>query len=226
MSISRRAGEVVLRSELSGLGGRSQLSEVIRSLMHEGKLLRLGSGVYAKAHVDSHGHLKLAGKPEQIADEIFKKLGLKVKLTRVDTGGSQDLYVMSTASHRISRKLKIGDGRVEYVRTQRGTSEVPELPADLEQLPKVGVGAYVERLACANNVTYVRSKLDDWAEAVTRAAGDDVRLDQTEKLLVALKKKKLIDGRQAARLLTNHMRETRNVRSVQGLRNGRSERSL
>lgn len=96
-----------------------------------------------------------------------------------------------------------------------------QLPLDFESLPKTGVAAFVERLAHAHNVIYKRSRLDDWSEAVTRTAGDDVQLDRTEKLLVALKKNNLISGRQAARLLTNHMRETKDAGSVSRLRSSR-----
>ncbi|MNT35430.1 hypothetical protein D3C72_1714580 [compost metagenome] len=85
---------------------------------------------------------------------------------------------------------------------------------DVDQLPKEGVGEFVRRFARAHNVVYQRTRLDDWAEAVTRAAGDDVRLDHTEKLLVALKKQHLINGRQAARLLTNYMNESERFRPI------------
>jgi hypothetical protein len=42
-----------------------------------------------------------------------------------------------------------------------------------------------------------------------------VRLDRTEKLLVALKKRKLISARQAARLLLNHGKELDRARRPQ-----------
>ena len=89
------------------------------------------------------------------------------------------------------------------------------MPDDLNLLPEQDVGQYVERFAAAYQVTFERTRLDDWAEAVTRAAGDDVQLDGTGKLLVALKKQKLISGRQAARLLRNHCRETERARRPQ-----------
>jgi len=85
---------------------------------------------------------------------------------------------------------------------------------DIDQLPTEGVGEFIRRFALAHQVTHRRTRLDDWAEAVTRAAGDDIRLDQTEKLLIALKKLQLINGRQAARLLSNYLNESERVRSV------------
>lgn len=81
------------------------------------------------------------------------------------------------------------------------------MPDDLNLLPEQDVRQYVERFAAAHQVAFERTRLDNWAEAVTRAAGDDVVLDITEKLLVALKKRGLISGRQAARLVSNHGKE-------------------
>ena len=74
-------------------------------------------------------------------------------------------------------------------------------------LPKTGVAAFVEGFAHVHNVTAKRSRLNDWAEAVSRADGDGIRLDHVELLLVALRKRDLISGGQAARLLTLHQRE-------------------
>jgi hypothetical protein len=86
------------------------------------------------------------------------------------------------------------------------------LPSDLDALPTKDVKLYVERFAQVHGIQYTRTKLDDYAEAITRTAGDDVKLDSTGKLLVALKKNELINGRQLARLMTNHMREVKGVR--------------
>lgn len=223
MSLNRRTGQVILRSELAELGGSSQLSSALRSLIQDGKLLRLGSGIYAKARKDSLGHVHLAGKPEQIVKEVFKKLGDKAQLVQVEAKGDHDLYWMDGAGHRVARKLEIGTGRVRYInsRSRPLAAGISQIPQDLEMLPKNGVSAFVKRFAQTHNVIYKRSRFDDWSESVTRAAGDDVRLDQTEKLLVALKKRNLINGRQAARLLTNHIREAANVRPVSRLRDGR-----
>jgi len=85
------------------------------------------------------------------------------------------------------------------------------LPEDLNALPLKNVSAFVQRFAMSRDVHFKRSGLDPWAEAVTRASGDDVALDETGKLLVALKKKNLINGRQMARLMSNHLSELRGL---------------
>jgi len=74
-------------------------------------------------------------------------------------------------------------------------------------LPSIGVGAYVERLAQLHGIDATPERLDSWAEAVTRAAGDEVRLDRIGQLLVALKRRHVIDGRLMARLLASHLLE-------------------
>lgn len=76
-----------------------------------------------------------------------------------------------------------------------------------DQLPTTGIREFVERLAKAHGVEYQRTGLDDFSEATTRVAGDDVTLDRTGKLLVALKKKNLITARQLAQLVTNYLTE-------------------
>ena len=90
-----------------------------------------------------------------------------------------------------------------------------DLTTELEMLPIKGVSDFVRRLAIQHGVIARRTRMDDWADAVTRLAGDDVKQDPTDDLLVALTKKNIISGRQMVRLLTNHMKEEESVRSVQ-----------
>jgi hypothetical protein len=81
----------------------------------------------------------------------------------------------------------------------------------LDALPRKSVSEFIQSFARSRHVQFKRSGLDAWTEAVTRAAGEDIKLDETGKLLVALKKKHLINGRQMARLMTNHIREHQRV---------------
>jgi len=92
------------------------------------------------------------------------------------------------------------------------------VPEDVDKLPVKDVAAFVGRLAKVYGIEYQRSGLDDFAEVVTRAAGGDIKLDLTGKLLVALKRKGLINARQFARLLSNYRKELSGVRSIRGLR--------
>lgn len=212
-SISQRTGEVVLRSELKKLGGNSQLTEALNTLVNEGKLIKLGSGVFAKSQIQKDGSIKLVGHPEKVAMEVFEKLGIKAVIAGVEKTENGDFYLIDSLGHRINRKLDFGVARVKYMHQKENNNmrNLPRMPEDVNLLPAKGLKKYINLFAKAHGVSSQRSKLDDWAEAVTRAAGDDVRLDETERLLVALKKKNLINGRQAARLLINYMREEAHV---------------
>lgn len=219
MSITGRHRNVVLRSDFSDLGAVSSLNKALVGLVHDGELMKLSPGIYAKTIKDADGRTRLAAPEQQVAQEVFARLGTNARLVGIESKDGEMLYVVETANTPVSRSLKLGHGKVVHRRAEsrREPTRQPELSIDVDELPKRDVGDFVRRYAAAHHVVYMRSRLDDWAEAVTRAAGDDVRLDDTEKLLVALTKKHLITGRQAARLLTNYMAETAGVRSVQRL---------
>jgi len=217
MSLTKRAGHVVLRRELSGLGSPSNLSEAIRTLVEEGRLVRLASGVYAKASPDSRGRAQLPVSNESLLREAFAKLGVKVLgMTEHQENGRRTCWV-DTGKRRVSRKFGWGNTKVRYRKDPLGVKK-PKVPEDVDKLPVKGVAAFVARLAKVYGIAYRRSGLDDFAEAVTRAAGDDIKLDLTGKLLVALKRKGLINARQFARLISNYRKELSGVRSIRGLR--------
>jgi hypothetical protein len=48
-SIALRKGEVVMRVDFERMGSPSQISRVLKALVADGKLVRLGYGTYAKA---------------------------------------------------------------------------------------------------------------------------------------------------------------------------------
>lgn len=221
MSLKKRTGNVVLRRELAGLGSSSHLSAALQHLVANGRLVRLGAGVYAKTSPDPEGDTRFAVGCDMLLREALGKLGVDVLDVTIQHENGRSVCLVDTGTSRISRKLGWDNIRVRYVgqHERPQTGAVPRLPADVDKLPTQNVGKFVERLAQAYGVQYRRSGLDDFAEAVTRAAGDDVKLDLTGKLLVALKKQDRINGRQFARLMANHIREIKRVRPVRRLRN-------
>ena len=82
---------------------------------------------------------------------------------------------------------------------------------ELNELPTVRVAQFVAELARKNGISYQRTGLDSWAETVTRLSGDEVRLDATQNLLVALKRAGVLNGYQMSRLSVNHLRELKGV---------------
>ncbi len=77
------------------------------------------------------------------------------------------------------------------------------------------VARFVQELARRYKVVYTPNAMDQWAETVTRLAGDDVRADSTEDLLIALKRAGKISTTDVAALTINHLRERKQrVRSL------------
>ena len=198
------------------------MSEALKSLMAEGKLVRLGSGIFAKAHRDSNGAVQADAGPEALAREVFEKLGVRVRIVEVGREGGIPLLMLDAGSHRITRKLQLQGSALTF----KGNKVKPrtvrfEVSQDVTRLPTLEVRQFIDRLAKAHGVDHKRSGLDDFAEAVTRLAGDETMLDQTSRLLVELKKRNIINNQQLARLVTNYLAEDANVRSVRGLRGPR-----
>jgi hypothetical protein len=75
----------------------------------------------------------------------------------------------------------------------------------------VSVRQYVVDLARQHRVSYTRTFADEWAEAATRLAGDDVQSDETADLLVALKRAHKVTDSEMTVLLVNHLRERKGV---------------
>ena len=197
-SIAKRQGNVILRRELIGLGGRTQLSEALRALQDEGVLERLGSGVYSKT--------TLAGDSSpptlaEIAKETYRKLGLEVEAAIVKP---HRIDVQMSGRRTSTRSLKIAGHKV---RVTQPASKAQAIPENVDALPTKGVAAYVTHLAKAYNVSYERTLVEAWAEAVTRAAGNDVEPDKIRGLLVRLKQEEVLNPAQFTRLLVNYHRE-------------------
>jgi superfamily II RNA helicase len=218
VSLGKRAGNVVLRRDFSGLAGPTQLSEGISRLVGSGRLVRLGAGLYAKAQPDATGRARLLAEPVELVREVFEKLGISIRSVELGADSGQPIVIVDAGDQRVARKLHVAGMPVRYVKQSVQARGFETLPLDLDAMPTKGVSRFIERFARANGVCYVRTGLDDYAEAVTRTAGDDVVLDGTGKLLATLKKKNLINGRQLARLMTNHTREMKRVRSIRRLR--------
>ena len=122
LSISQRAGNVVLRSELTGMGSSSQVTKALRVLQAKGVLLRIGSGVYAKTRKSSvTGAIIPAGSLETLAIETLEKLGVQVEVSsaaaaynRGDTTQLPGRFGVNTGPRRISRKIAVGGRTVAY----------------------------------------------------------------------------------------------------------------
>jgi hypothetical protein len=74
-------------------------------------------------------------------------------------------------------------------------------------VPTKNVGSFVIELAEHHNVSYSYNSMDQFADSVTTLAGDDVKHDRIEDLLVALKRAGKLSMQQVAQLSANYLRE-------------------
>ena len=85
--IDRSVRQVFLRSDFIRLGGYDQIGRALRDLAAEGKLIKVGYGLYAKARLN-----RLTGDPMlaaeggfvAVAKEALKRLGVKWTDTNFD----------------------------------------------------------------------------------------------------------------------------------------------
>ncbi len=76
-----------------------------------------------------------------------------------------------------------------------------------DPLPTTDVAKFVADLAREHGVVAVRTQLDAYAEKLTELSGDEVRLDETELMLVKLAEKGVFTGRQMGGVMLSYMRE-------------------
>jgi len=121
-SIGRSKSDVFLRADFADFGSPSRITRAITELLNEGKLVRLGYGVYAKAAPSI-----LTGNPiprkvlESLVVEAFDSLGIPIEWgaahSAYKTGSTNQVpmsVTISTGTRRVSRKLKLGNREVVY----------------------------------------------------------------------------------------------------------------
>jgi hypothetical protein len=120
--IARRKGEdVFLTREFTDLGGEDQVLRALRSLRQEGRLVRLGYGVYGRAFKS-----RLSGKPVLLSSNGFisaarqalDKLGVEWEPTEAERayndGRSTQVPVnpVVRVKGRFSRQLRYGNAEL------------------------------------------------------------------------------------------------------------------
>ena len=121
-SLRTSKNKVFLRAEFNRFGNYRQVSRVIKELLDEGRILRLGYGTYVKARPST-----ISGKPApddslvNIGMEAMKKLGIKVSpgkdMQALISGKSTQvpmLPIVNIGKSKVCRKLSIGSRTLVY----------------------------------------------------------------------------------------------------------------
>lgn len=82
--IARKQGDVFLRADFASLGGYDQVGRVLRDLVRQGQLLKLGYGVYARAIKSPLSGKPMPPKGLATVAEAVERLGIKTVPTRLE----------------------------------------------------------------------------------------------------------------------------------------------
>lgn len=123
LRISLKKNAVFLRKDFKDLGGYDQVGRALRSLAREGKIIKIGYGLYAKAEVSPlNGQIIPQKNLPQLATEALERLGIKTitstmeanynsgKSTQVPTGR------LIAVKSRIVRKIGYRGTYINYER--------------------------------------------------------------------------------------------------------------
>jgi hypothetical protein len=80
-----------------------------------------------------------------------------------------------------------------------------------QQVPLVGVRSYIASLAKRYGVSCVRTGSDALADVISHLADDEITTDETEDMIVALRRANVIDGPTTVLLLGRYLDEKRHV---------------
>ena len=127
-SISLSQKEVFLRSDFDRLGTPSRITRGIQEMVKEGKLVRIGYGIYSKTVPSAISGKPIPRKPlESLVMEALKAMEIKSEL-----GKAQKEYLSGTTTQipmslvvnigdaRFNRKIALGGREVIYERNLIG----------------------------------------------------------------------------------------------------------
>ena len=135
------------------------------------------------------------GSPTQVSAAL-KSLVEKGLITRLDRG----IYAKPDKVEQIGRQalLEQAIGKVKHQRTQ-SLKRARRRRSDPTAI-------YVRQLAKREGIVFAPTFADLWAKAVTTLAGDEVKSDKTDDLLVALTRAGKLSPRDMTRLVIAHHR--------------------
>jgi hypothetical protein len=82
--IDRKRGNVFLRADFADLGGYDQVGRVLLQFVRQGKLLKIGSGLYTRARPSTFDGTPTPVKGlRALADEALLRLGVQTAPTRL-----------------------------------------------------------------------------------------------------------------------------------------------
>jgi hypothetical protein len=82
--IDRKRGDVFLRADFGDLGGYDQVGRVLRKIVREGRLVRVGQGLYARARPSMMSGEPVPARGLTTLTEALDRVGIKTVPTRLE----------------------------------------------------------------------------------------------------------------------------------------------
>lgn len=122
-NLQRSRRNVFLRKDFEALGGYDQVGRAMRELARDGKLLKVGYGLYAKARTNQFTGKAMLAAPggfNQVAKEALKRLNVDFQVSdseRAYQGGSTQIPANSQVivSSRFARTIKTNNFYLEVL---------------------------------------------------------------------------------------------------------------
>ena len=122
--MDRSPRDVFLREDFDDLGGYDQVGRALRKLVSQGRLLRIGSGLYARARPSTlDGAPTLAKGLHAITEEALGRFGIRTGPTRLEQAYSAGRTTQVPSGRRIAvdkrvrRKIGFNAVLVSYERS-------------------------------------------------------------------------------------------------------------
>lgn len=132
------------------------------------------------------------------------KDGLVIRLDR-------DVYAKPDKVEQFGRKALLDQAMLKIENQRNQNRKRDRRSCRACQLPVTPTALYVRQLAKREGVAFVPTYADVWAKAVTNLAGDEVKSDSVDDLLVALTRAGKLSARDMARLVIAHHRDLTRV---------------
>jgi hypothetical protein len=140
--IARKHRNVFLRADFADLGGYEQVGHALRQLVRDGRLVKMGSGLYARARPSM-----LDGTPTPVrglrglAAEALRRLGIRTAPTRLeqDYSTGKTTQVPSgrrvAVSRRVRRKIAYNGVIMSFERARRSLGGPRQITAAIRSDP-------------------------------------------------------------------------------------------
>jgi hypothetical protein len=130
--IDRKRGDVFLRVDFEDLGGYDQVGRALRALVRQGRLVRVGQGLYARAGRSITGGEPIPARGLEALREALGRVGIETLWTRLERAyNAGETTQVSNGrvvgvTRRVRRKVGYGGMNLSFERARpahaRGSS--------------------------------------------------------------------------------------------------------